>query len=201
MKVGDVANWRHLEQADVRRIYYTKTVGEDSTDSEYALISLHVNSKRWKNWLWATFEHRMNSGRCDDLGCHDSFGAASPDVAAKAEPNQNYGACAKSVALMGIFANAGLNPVWLNYCLKGAQVDFSDKDGRPILLGNSVIDRINGRIAPKQSSCISCHALAAFNSAGEAGDPRPDDAIGRIDPARLKDYLTSNFVWGIAKAK
>ena len=29
MKIGDVANWLHLEEADVRRIYYTKTVGEE----------------------------------------------------------------------------------------------------------------------------------------------------------------------------
>ena len=69
----------------------------------------------------------MNPGRCDDLGCHDSFGAATPDVGAKAPPNQNYGECPKSVALMGLFANAGLGPVWLNYCLKGAQVAFTDK--------------------------------------------------------------------------
>jgi hypothetical protein len=201
MKIGDVANWLHLEEADVRRIYYTKIVERDSVNIEYALISLHLNSKRWKNWLWATFEHRMNPGRCDDLGCRDSFGAATPDVGAKTPPNQNYGACPKSVALMGLFANAGLSPIWLNYCLKGAQIDFTEKDGRPTLLGNSVIDRINGHIAPKQSSCISCHGLASFDSAGEANDARPTGAIGRVDPARLQGYLTSNFVWGVAKAK
>jgi hypothetical protein len=201
MKMDDVARWLNLEEADVRSIYYTKIIEQDSTKTEYALISLHLNSKRWKNWLWATFEHRMNPGRCDDLGCHDSFGAATPDVGAKAQPNQNYGACPKSVALMGLFANAGLNPVWLNYCLKGAQIDFIEKDGRPTLLGNSVIDRINGHIAPTQSSCITCHGLASFNNAGEANDPRPVGAIGRIDPARLQGYLTSNFVWGVAKAK
>ena len=143
----------------------------------------------------------MNPGRCDDLGCHDSFGAASPDVAAKSQPNQNYGACPKSVALMGIFANAGLSPIWLNYCLKGAQVDFTEKDGRPTLLGNSVIDRINGHVAPTQSSCISCHALASFNGVGEANNSRLEGAIGRLDPDRMQGYLTSNFVWGVAKAK
>jgi hypothetical protein len=201
MRIGDVAKWLNLEDDAVRRIYFTKIAGEDSAKTEYALISLHLNSKRWKNWLWATFEHRMNPGRCDDLGCHDSFGAASPDVGPKTQANQNYGACAKSVALMGLFANAGLSPVWLNYCLKGAQIDFAEKDGRPTLLGNSVIDRINGHIAPTQSSCITCHALASFNSAGEPSDSRPLGAIGRVDAARLQGYLTSNFVWGVAKAK
>jgi hypothetical protein len=201
VRIGDVARWLNLEEGDVRRIYYTKVVEEDAAKTEYALIALHLNSKRWKNWLWATFEHRMNPGRCDDLGCHDSFGAATPDVGAKTQPNQNYGECPKSVALMGLLANAGLGPVWLNYCLKGAQVAFTEKDGKPTLLGNSVIDRINGHVAPTQSSCIACHGLAAFNKAGEAGDARPAGAIGRIDPARLKNYLTSNFVWGISKAK
>ena len=143
----------------------------------------------------------MNPGRCDDLGCHDSFGVATPDVGAKAQPNQNYGECPKSVALMSLFANAGLGPVWLNYCMKGTQVAFTEKDGKPTLLGNSVIDRINGHIAPTQSSCVSCHGLASFNSAGEANDARPAGAVGRVDPARLKGYLPSDFVWGITKAR
>jgi len=201
MPIGEVAKWLHLEQEEVRLIYYTKTVEEDSATTEYALVALHLNSKRWKNWLWATFEHSGNAGRCDDIGCHDSFGAATPDIVPKGRPDQSYGECQKSVALMSLFANAGLSPVWLNYCLKGAQVAFTIKDGKPTLLGNSVIDRINGHVAPSQSSCMTCHGLAGFNSAGEASDAPPAGAIGRVDPARLDGYLTSNFVWGVAKAK
>ena len=89
----------------------------------------------------------------------------------------------------------------MNYCLKGAQVAFTEKDGKPTLLGNSVIDRSNGHVAPKQSSCITCHGLASFNSAGEANNTRPEGAIGPVDRAGLQNYLTSNFVWGVAKAK
>ena len=202
MPIADVAKWLHLEDEDVRRIYYTKTIEQPSSaKAEYALLAVHLNSKRWTNWLWATFEHRRNPGRCDDLGCHDSFGAATPDIGPKGRPNQDYGECPKSVALMGLFANAGLGPVWLNYCLKGAQVAFTDKDGNPIRLGNSVIDRINGHVPPSQSSCGSCHAIAGFNSAGEATRAPAAGAVGPVDPARLNGYLTSNFVWGVSKAR
>ena len=37
------------------------------------LVGLHLNSKRWKNWIWATFEHRLNPGRCDEISYHDTF--------------------------------------------------------------------------------------------------------------------------------
>jgi len=51
MRIGDIARWFNLEEDDVRRIYYTKIVEQDSARTEYALVSLHLNSKRWKNWL------------------------------------------------------------------------------------------------------------------------------------------------------
>ena len=100
-----------------------------------------------------------------------------------------------------MLANVGLNPVWLNYCLKGSQVAFTDKSGRPKLLGNSVIDRINGHIPMAHSSCLSCHALAAFDGSGEANPAFADNPIGDVDWARLRDYVTSGFVWGVAKAR
>jgi hypothetical protein len=80
------------------------------------------------------------------MGCHDSFGAVNADVRAKTTTNQDYGDCPKTLALLGLFDNAGLDPVWRNYCLKGSQLAFADKGGRPKLLGNSLVDRINGRI-------------------------------------------------------
>jgi hypothetical protein len=100
-----------------------------------------------------------------------------------------------------MFANVGLGPVWLNYCLKGAQVDFTQKDGRPTLLGNSFIDRLNGRIPLAHSSCITCHALASFDKAGEPNGVFADDAIGDVDQKRLQDYATNGFVWGVTMAK
>lgn len=60
----------------VRRLYYTAT----SESVEYALVSLHMSSRQNPNWVWGTFEHHMTPGRCDNLGCFDSFGAEQPVV-------------------------------------------------------------------------------------------------------------------------
>jgi hypothetical protein len=201
MRIGDLTRWSHLGEDDVRRAYYTRVEKHGEVAAEYALVALHLNSKRWKNLLWATFEHQGNPGRCDEIGCHDTFGAAVAHILGREPADQNYGACPKTSALTAMFANAGLSPVWLNYCLKGSQIAFKDKNGHPTLLGNSVIDRINGHIPMTHSSCMTCHALASFDASGGANGALADDAIGDIDPARLRGYLTDGFVWGAAKAR
>ena len=201
IKIGDLTRWLSIEEEDVRKIYYTKIENDGATSTEYALMGLSLNSKRWKNLVWATFEHRGNPGRCDEMGCHDTFGASIAHVIGRDPANQDYGDCQKSPELVAMFANVGLGPVWLNYCLKGAQVDFAQKDGRPTLLGNSFIDRLNGRIPLAHSSCITCHALASFDKAGEPNGVFADDAIGDVDQKRLQDYATNGFVWGVTMAK
>ena len=113
MKVGDLARWLRLDKSEIRRTYYTEVAREGET--EYALVGLHVNAKRWKNWLWATFENRLNPGRCDKIGCHDSFGAAIAHVLSRDPPNQNFGECEKTPALVAMFADAvpfELSPNW-----------------------------------------------------------------------------------------
>lgn len=46
---------------------------------EHWLVAFHVSSKDIPNWVWLTFEHVDNLGRCDYTGCNDSYGFASPD--------------------------------------------------------------------------------------------------------------------------
>jgi hypothetical protein len=48
----------------------------------YILLSMHISSKDLPGWFWATFEHVGNQGRCDWIGCNDSFGylAAAPAI-------------------------------------------------------------------------------------------------------------------------
>ena len=55
----------------IRKLYYTATV----KSVEYALVAMHVSSRQNPNWVWGTFEHQINPGRCDTIGCFDSFGA------------------------------------------------------------------------------------------------------------------------------
>jgi hypothetical protein len=199
IKTSDAARWLGLDEEDVRRIYYTRSEQDGAIETEYVLVALHLNSKRWTNWLWATFEHQLNPGRCDVIGCHDTFGAAVTDVAGREPANQDYGDCPKTPSLMAMFANVGLNPVWLNYCLKGSQVAFAEKDGRPKLLGNSVIDRINGHVPIAHSSCMTCHALASFNRSGEAN--KAAALVGELNNASLIDYRSHGFIWGVSKTK
>jgi hypothetical protein len=43
------------------------------------LVAFHVSSKDTPNWVWATFEHANNPGRCDYTGCNDSYGYRTAD--------------------------------------------------------------------------------------------------------------------------
>jgi hypothetical protein len=137
-------------------------VNRASDGKLYALVSMHIISKLVPNWTWATFEHANNPGRCDYLGCTDSFGAQQARVAPHDKLGGSYGACGKTPALSAMFASAKIDPAYANYCLKGSQVDFADLSGEAIRLGNSVTE--HGFV--QQSSCMSCHGRAAFNQNG-----------------------------------
>jgi hypothetical protein len=83
-----------------------------------------------------------------------------------------------------LFSDAGLPPLWENYCLKGSQVDFATATGIPIRLGNSVIESAGPPLQSQPqdsfvptSSCMTCHARASVNSAG-----RRVTSAGFIDP-------------------
>jgi hypothetical protein len=169
------ANWVSVEQipaftnnqvtvAQVPQLYHVNT-GSDG--KKYALVSMHVISKVVPNWTWATFEHRFNPGRCDIIGCRDSFGAQVPTVAPLPMRGQTYPDCAKSAALTALLAQADIEPAYVNYCLKGSQVDFIDNTGLDTRLGNTVSE--DGFVAT--SSCMTCHGRAAFDRGGGVTSP------------------------------
>ena len=191
-QLGDVGN--------VRKAYYTTTV----KSVEYALVAMHVSSRQNPNWVWGTFEHQMNPGRCDAIGCFDTFGAQIPAVQPnRTTVNTQYGPCRKTQRLEGLMARAKLLPVWKNYCLKSTEVDFTAADGTPYVLGNSVIEGIVGNGTVAASSCISCHAYASF---GPTGTPTPRalamlpfNPTGNKIPGVLDGSLTFAFMWGVAE--
>jgi hypothetical protein len=190
----------------VRKNYFT-TKQPDGT--EYAMASMHVSTKDRPNWLWATFEHQANPGRCDTTGCYDDYGIISrlANIPPQQVANTHYPDCAKSPELAGLFAKAGLAKVWNNYCLKGTQIDYVSTQaatkGQPVLDGDSLIERITADVPINRSSCISCHAYATFGSDGcvffatnpGLGSPAP---IGNVTPQTgQKSY---DFVWGLIAA-
>ena len=211
IKLRDLQDWQdhRLPPDAIRRVYFTQDVDDHSAQTEYVLLSLHVSTKQIKNWIWSDFEHELNPGRCDDIGCHDGFGAAEADVGPRNAPsappsdasrNRFYGACAKTAALEAMLKAAGLPDAWRHYCLKGTQVDYVRADGSDVLLGNSVIERINSNVPVVRSSCMTCHAAAAFDRAGAPGTV-PDGPVGLFGRRPTKDMIPSDFVWGLSRAR
>jgi hypothetical protein len=139
------------------------------------------------------------------MGCYDSFGARTPVVLPNnAAINTQYGACPKTPALMAIMEKAGLARVWQNYCLKSSQVDYTDAEGTPNVLGNSVTERIVGNGTISASSCIACHVYASFGSTGAttpgAVAMLPYNPTGKPIPAVLAGSSQFDFMWGVLLA-
>lgn len=201
-KVTDVAAWLRTDVTYVRQHYYTSYAANGSTKIEVALLAFHISSKQIANWVWADFEAAGNPGRCDTIGCHDSFGAAVANVAPNQVGNQSYGQCTKTYALQKLLGNAGVAQVWNNYCLKGSQATFVAPNNTPILLGNSVIEPLNAGIPVARSSCMTCHAYASFD---QNGNPNPsallsplNSPIGVVQSSMIVGYLSNDFIWGIS---
>src|SRR5262249_10524115 len=129
--------------ADAGKVYHVNTA---SDGKQYALVALHVISKIVPNWTWATFEHQNNPGRCEYIGCRDSFGTTltyiQPDTTipdstdpSYKNPKNNpvpYPPCTKSDALKQLFSAAKIDPSFQFYCMKGSQTDFVDATGMPV---------------------------------------------------------------------
>lgn len=187
--------------ANIKELYYTSVSGS----AEYALVAMHVSSRQNPNWVWGTFEHRMNPGRCDFIGCFDSFGSTIRSVPPNHTAiNTQYGACPKTSALKSLMNKAGISPVWENYCLKSTEVDYTAADGTPFVLGNSVIEGIVGNGTIAASSCIACHVYASFGKDGKvsaaARSMLPFNPTGRPIPNVLADSAQFAFMWGVVLA-
>ena len=198
------ANWVPVNAVSDASLYHTNTASDGKT---YALVSMHIISKLVPYWTWATFEHRLNKGRCDYMGCRDNFGAVRQIEPAQKPPGGSYPACEKTPGVKQVLASAKLGAVWENYCLKGSQVDFITTTGLPTLLGNSVTE--DGFVS--SSSCLTCHSRASVTSAGadaqDAGFVGNASPNGAPNPAwfwnnpgtpgqSLKAFQT-DFVWAI----
>ncbi len=191
------------DPTNIRKLYFTATVD----NVEFALVAMHVASRQNPNWVWGTFEHQLNPGRCDYIGCFDSFGAQVPAVAPNTTAyNSQYGVCAKTPELKALMSKANLSSVWENYCLKSSQVDFVASDGTPYALGNSVIEGIVGNGTVAISSCITCHYYASFGATGAvttaARKILPFNPVGNPIPGVLEGSHSHRFAfnWGVLLA-
>lgn len=197
--IDTIVDWlaaNHVKKtvAQVKAQYYTTVSG----GTVYGLISFHISSKEIPNWVWASFEHQANPGRCDTMGCYDSFGAVKPKIlpAAETSANGQYGNCAKTPAVAKLFKAAQLDGVWQNYCLKASQIDFVAKNGAPLMLGDSFTERIAAAVPIRQSSCMACHASAAVNKDGSPFRTLlSSNPMGNV--TLPTDTVSVDFIWGI----
>ena len=209
------ANWIPLPPGADKNQYHWNY---DQEGDVWVMIAMHIMSKAVPNWTWATWEWEGNPGRCDYLGCLDTFGVIPANVASNPQPTpQPYPAGELTSQLLSLFKQYGLGPEWQHYRLKGSQTNFVDATGRTTLLGNSVTE--NGFV--QTSSCITCHSSAAVNAQGQLhfsfaptppAPPVPDTLRsynGVPDPAWFFDLsqhppkmtaLPMDFVWAIFKA-
>jgi hypothetical protein len=199
VSVADAANWlANGDQNVIRAHYYTSFSQINNVNTEIALLAFHISSKQIKDWVWSDFEGSMNLGRCDVIGCHDSFGAIDANVAPNQAVYKPYGDCPKTAALTKLLQGAGTDPIWQNYCLKGSQVIFADGNNIPTKLGNSVIEPLNAGVFIDKSSCITCHAYASFGKDGVLNGFATDDPtkspIGPVDPAQMKGFVSNDFI-------
>lgn len=188
----------------IEQNYYTN-FDTSNPPIEYAMVAFHVASKLTQNWVWATWEHQLNPGRCDTMGCLDAFGAQQavvpPNLAAA---NTMYAACAKTQAVSALMSQQQLAPQWSNYCLKAAQINFTNPPTgiSPILDGNSVTERINAGVPIEQASCITCHSYASFEANGSVDKAGLNNPIGPFNASILTNPTAyqSDFMWGILGA-
>ena len=203
LPLSELKAWNGVSEEEAASIYYVNKAVLGGETVPVALVALHITTKLVPNWTWATFEHWKNPGRCDDEGCRDSFGAAQPVFAANRKPERGYAKCVPSEALRKLLSGAGVADIWLNYCLKGTQTDFITPTGEPTRLGNSVAETINAGVPHGRSSCMTCHAEAAFDKRGKPakadphiGAPRPKWFIGSGTRA-APQFRQADFVWAV----
>jgi hypothetical protein len=210
------AVWKPIQETEKANFHWNY----DKNGSLFGLTGLHIISKTLPNWTWATWEWVGNKGRCDYIGCFDSFGTTPSVILPDSNTGQQYPAGTFTPALLKMFQDAGFDQQWTsewqNYRLKGSQVDFTTTDGIPTLVGNSIVE--SG--FEQSSSCITCHSVASVDSNGvinptfgftndnqsQNGPVQPGwfFDLSSWDPDKLSyatTYYQADFVWGFARAR
>lgn len=164
----------------------------------YALAGMHLSSKLLDKWLWATFEAQnltTNPQRCVVLGCNDPWGSSPATSRGGAN-----GMTKLTPALAALMAQAKLSPEWTNYRLDGVQTDYLDANGKPTILGNSIIEGENAGVPLTSSSCITCHAVSSIKADGTDGATLlTSDPVGNPTPLPA-GFVSRDFAWSLGLA-
>jgi hypothetical protein len=147
----------------------------------YALAGVHISSKLYPNWVWATFEPQYgpsNPNRCKSnlySDCNDPWGSNPAVVNNPSTDNTPTTATSKLTdPAKKLLTDAGVNPAFFNYRLTGAQTEYANAGAtKPVPLGNSFTE-FNAGVLPQQSSCITCHANAVLNAGVRPSQVNPN---------------------------
>jgi hypothetical protein len=166
----------------------------------YALAGMHISSKLYPNWLWATFEPQYsitNPNRCNPSlynSCTDTWGSHPATSTGKDTAPTN--------ALTELFEAAGiaLDPAFRNYRLTGTQTAYNQPTTSGGALGSSFVE-FNANVPAQQASCITCHSYAQrqpspppAGSTPPGGAPQGDANVGTPTPLKAK-YKPLDFSW------
>ena len=192
------ARWRIITEAEKPRYHWVDVVNSAGTTRPFGLTALHITTKDLPNWFWATFEHVDNKDSAVGGGVPGHEGWLAPSFDAYTCPNAPSG-CDKAPAVVS-------GTKWENYVLRGTQIDFVDSRGRPTILANSVIERG----FQDSSSCITCHARAAYDASGTFNGffnppPAKPGSVGAPDPnwffsGQTVTTMQTDFIWSLMRA-
>jgi predicted transcriptional regulator len=149
-----------------------------------ALTGMHIINKTIPNWVWITFEN-VNNPDFTQVKLElevPSYAKAAND---KYQP-----------------ALQAIGSIFANYQLDGVQLAFTEPDGTETLLANSNIESA----FQKQSSCITCHALASIKPDGEyfnMVNSQGGDVgyyIGEPPDVGAMGFNPLDFVWSMKRA-
>ncbi len=172
---------------------------EQIGDTCYALAGIHILSKLREHWFFATFEPQnleTNPNRCVVLGCKDPWG--STPARSKGGASGTTLRTSQLVNLMQL-ANLALRMVQLPP--RRSADRFLEPNGKPSLMGNSIIEGENVGTPLDQSSCISCHAVSSIKNDGTDGITLlTTNPVGKPAALPSSSWLRRDFVWSLSTA-
>lgn len=202
------AGWVKIDEDD-KPFYHWMEIKRNGELFTYGLSALHIASKDYPTWFWATFEHIDNNTRWNHAYPEGFQGWIVPSKDSAACPEND-------LACNAIPAGYGLEGTkWENYRLRGTQTEIVDNRGTPSVLVNS---HLEGVLDQTSMSCITCHALAVKGTDGPSmpipitegvnNDGLPMGHIGALNPELFLDanenpvpYVGLDYVWTLRNAK
>jgi len=163
--------------------YYTDTHGQMQI-GQAALTGFHMVLNSQPGWVWSTFENIHNA----EFTQVDYELPIPDDLAAVNTVWQDL--------------LTAENSIFANYRLNGAQVDFV-VDSEPVLLANSQIESF----FQSNSSCKTCHHIAAFKSSPRLDffnivDPEGQGTAYYVgDPPDLTGWTPMDYAWSLKRAQ